>query len=101
MSPGESVAVGAARRGLPPPEPQLWVHDADGFRRYRLDLGYRERRVGIEYDGVSHLDREGLRYDRERVNWLDAQGWRMRYFTDRDLYRRPHYITATIRTALS
>ncbi|MFF5215712.1 endonuclease domain-containing protein [Micromonospora sp. NPDC000442] len=86
---------------LPPPEPQLWVHDAEGFQRYRLDLGYRERRVGIEYDGVSHLDRESLRYDRERVNWLDAQGWRMRYFTDRDLYRRPNYIVATIRTALS
>ncbi|MEG3632260.1 DUF559 domain-containing protein [Micromonospora palythoicola] len=86
---------------LPPPEPQLWVHDADGLQRYRLDLGYRERRVGIEYDGVSHLGRESLRYDRERVNWLDAQGWRMRYFTDRDLYRRPNYIIATIRTALS
>ncbi|GIJ29615.1 hypothetical protein Vqi01_47770 [Micromonospora qiuiae] len=86
---------------LPPPELQLLVHDAYGFPRYRLDLGYRERRIGIEYDGVSHLDREGLRYDRERVNWLDAQGWRMRYFTDRDLYRRPTHIVATIRAALS
>ncbi|MBQ1025862.1 DUF559 domain-containing protein [Micromonospora sp. C95] len=86
---------------LPPPEPQVWVHDAYGVQRYRLDLGYRERRVGVEYDGVSHLDRESLRYDRERVNWLDAQGWRMRYFTDRDLYRRPSHIVATIRAALS
>ncbi|MFG1839336.1 endonuclease domain-containing protein [Micromonospora sp. NPDC049175] len=87
--------------GLPPPEPQLWVTDRHGGRRYRLDLAYRERRVGIEYDGLSHLDRDRLRYDRERVNWLDAAGWRMRYFTDRDLYRRPQYISATIRAALS
>ncbi|BCJ59684.1 hypothetical protein Jiend_31060 [Micromonospora endophytica] len=86
---------------LPPPEPQLWVHDPYGLARYRLDLGYRERRVGIEYDGISHLDRESLRYDRERVNWLDAQGWRMRYFTDRDLYRRPAHIVATIQAALA
>ncbi|MFF0150540.1 endonuclease domain-containing protein [Micromonospora sp. NPDC005203] len=87
--------------GLPPPEPQLWVTDRHGGFRYRLDLAYRERRVGIEYDGLSHLDRERLRYDRERVNWLDAAGWRMRYFTDRDLYCRPQYISATIRAALS
>ncbi|MGC5018399.1 DUF559 domain-containing protein [Micromonospora sp. DT47] len=86
---------------LPPPEPQLWVHDRDRIPRYRLDLGYRERRIGIEYDGVSHLDRDQLRYDRERVNWLDANGWRMRYFTDRDLYRRPAHIVATMRAALS
>ncbi|MEU7839736.1 DUF559 domain-containing protein [Micromonospora sp. NPDC049114] len=87
--------------GLPPPEPQLWVTDRFGIRLYRLDLGYRERRVGVEYDGLSHLDRDRLRHDRERVNWLDAAGWRMRYFTDRDLYRRPHHVIATVRTALS
>ncbi|WP_330439820.1 DUF559 domain-containing protein [Micromonospora sp. NBC_00821] len=87
--------------GLPPPEPQLWVADRHGTALYRLDLGYRERRIGIEYDGLSHLDRERLRHDRERVNWLDAAGWRMRYFTDRDLYRRPQHIKATIRAALS
>lgn len=86
---------------LPPPEPQIWVYDSYGIRRYRLDLGYRERRIGIEYDGMSHLDRERLRHDRERVNWLDANGWRMRYFTDQDLYRRPHHIVTTIRAALS
>ncbi|MEU6073212.1 DUF559 domain-containing protein [Micromonospora sp. NPDC047074] len=86
---------------LPVPEPQLWVYDRDGIPRYRLDLGYPKRRIGIEYDGVSHLSRDHLRYDRERVNWLDASGWRMRYFTDRDLYQRPAHVVATIRAALS
>ncbi|MEV1332314.1 DUF559 domain-containing protein [Micromonospora costi] len=85
---------------LPAPEPQVWVHDPYGVRRYRLDLGYRDRRIGIEYDGLSHLDRERLRYDRERMNWLDANGWRMRYFTDQDLYH-PYRIVSTIRAALS
>lgn len=86
--------------GLPPPEPQVWVHDQYGVGRYRVDLAYRERKVGVEYDGVSHLDRDRLRYDRDRANWLDANGWTMRYFTDRDLYRRPAHIVSTVRAAL-
>ncbi|MBQ1044667.1 DUF559 domain-containing protein [Micromonospora sp. C32] len=87
--------------GLPAPEPQMWVHDRYGIPRFRIDLGYRERRVGVEYDGLSHLDREHMRYDRDRINWLDANGWRMRYFTDRDLYRRPSHILTTLRAALT
>jgi hypothetical protein len=86
--------------GLPVPVPQLWVRDIDGRRLYRIDLGYEERRVGVEYDGATHLDRDRLRHDRARANWLDANGWTMRYFTDRDLYRRPQYIVATVRATL-
>ncbi|SCG59920.1 Protein of unknown function [Micromonospora rifamycinica] len=86
--------------GLPAPEPQIWVSDDDGFRRYRLDLGYRRSRVGIEYDGLSHLDRDRLNHDRARMNWLAAQGWRMRHFTARDLYHRPTLITTQISALL-
>lgn len=85
--------------GLPPPEPQLWVSDRYGVPCYRLDLGYRKHKIGIEYDGLSHLDRDRLRHDRSRMNWLAANGWRMRHFTDADLYRRPRHILSTI-TAL-
>jgi very-short-patch-repair endonuclease len=87
--------------GLPAPEPQLWVVDQNGIGLYRLDLGYRGKRVGIEYDGLSHLDRDRLRHDRARLNWLDAHGWTMRFFTDRDLYRYPARIVAMVRSALS
>ncbi|MEV1288706.1 DUF559 domain-containing protein [Micromonospora sp. NPDC049679] len=85
---------------LPPPEPQVWVADRYGVRLYRIDLGYRERRIGVEYDGGTHLDRDRLRHDRERSNWLAANGWIMRHFTDRDLYRRPGYIVDTMRAVL-
>ncbi|HEX6968039.1 MAG TPA: DUF559 domain-containing protein [Micromonosporaceae bacterium] len=87
--------------GLPPPEPQIWVRDRHGVLRYRIDLGYRERRIGVEYDGVTHLDRARFRRDRERMNWLAAEGWTMRYFTDRDLYHRPDYVVAAVRAALA
>ncbi|MBX7265844.1 type IV toxin-antitoxin system AbiEi family antitoxin domain-containing protein [Micromonospora sp. Llam7] len=87
--------------GLPPPEPQIWVHDEWGNAVVRLDLGYQESKVGIEYDGRSHLTRERLRTDRARMNWLSAQGWTMRHFTARDLYHRPRYVVDQTRQALS
>lgn len=86
--------------GLPAPEPQLWVPDSDGVPLYRLDLGYRKHKIGLEYDGLSHLDRDRLRHDRSRMNWLAANGWRMRHFTDTDLYRRPRHILATVAALL-
>ncbi|HEY2948158.1 MAG TPA: hypothetical protein VGJ53_07140 [Micromonosporaceae bacterium] len=85
---------------LPAPEPQVWVDDEDGVPWYRLDLAYRKRKIGLEYDGVSHLDRDRLRHDRWRMNWLAAQGWTLRFFTDADLYRRPAYIVSTVRALL-
>ncbi|WP_246278065.1 endonuclease domain-containing protein [Phytohabitans rumicis] len=86
---------------LPRPELQVAVVDEYGNVRYYLDLGWRRRRVGAEYDGVSHLDRVVARRDRERHNWLVAQGWRMRYFTDVDLYRRPQHLVTVLRGALT
>jgi hypothetical protein len=85
---------------LPVPEPQIWVGDAFSAHRYRLDLGYREAKVGLEYDGATHAERSRLRYDRARMNWLAAHGWTMRYFTDADLYGGRASIVATVREAL-
>jgi hypothetical protein len=85
---------------LPRPDVQIWVCDARGVPRFRLDLGYEAKRVGVEYDGTSHLDRGRMHHDRDRGNWLAAQGWTMRYFTDRDLYRRPDHIVDAVRAAL-
>jgi hypothetical protein len=86
--------------GLPAPTPQVWVCDEFGIPRFRLDLGYEEWRVGVEYDGSSHLDRDRMRNDRARLNWLHAQGWTMRLFTDRDLYRSPREIVSVVRATL-
>ena len=79
----------------------MWIRGDSGAPTFRLDLAYPQARVGIEYDGRSHLDRERLRADRRRINWLDAHGWTMRYFTDQDLYHRPDHVVAVVRKALS
>ena len=86
--------------GLPVPEPQVWVLDGTGRQAYRIDLAYRERKVGLEYDGRSHLTIERLAADRSRMNWLTGRGWAMRHFTARDLYGSPAVIVAEVRAAL-
>ncbi|MFD0595818.1 DUF559 domain-containing protein [Catellatospora coxensis] len=91
VPPGKPAPPYRHRRRTPHPEPQLQV----GY--FRLDLGYEERKVGLEYDGSSHLTRDRIRHDRHRGNWLATQGWRMRHFTDTDLYRHPTRILTTLR----
>jgi hypothetical protein len=85
---------------LPVPEPQVWVRDSTGRPVYRIDLGYSEQKVGLEYDGRSHLTTARLGADRSRMNWLSARGWTMRYFTARDVYGSPIVVVATVRAAL-
>jgi hypothetical protein len=86
--------------GLPAPQPQVWVLDGEGIGRHRIDLAYRRQRVGLEYDGRSHVEPGRLPADRARLNWLASQGWTMRYFTADDLYGRPEALVATVRAAL-
>jgi very-short-patch-repair endonuclease len=85
--------------GLRDFEPQVPVSDEYGVIRHYIDLGDARRRVAAEYDGSSHLTRDRLRDDRARHNWLEGAGWRMRYFTDRDLYTRPDDIIRVLRAA--
>lgn len=75
--------------GLPVPALQVPVLTPDGA--YRLDLAYDEQRLALEYDGVHHTAHDRQRHDRRRHNALDRAGWRVRYFTDVDIYRRPQH----------
>jgi very-short-patch-repair endonuclease len=82
-------------------QPQWQVLDRYGDVRYVIDMAERELRIAAEYDGVSHLDRGRLRSDRTRHNYLSTRHWRMRYFTDHDLYRCPEGIATTLRAAMA
>jgi hypothetical protein len=60
--------------GLPAPEVQVRVQTDDGVRW--LDTGWREQRVGSEFDGLeAHMTPEQLRDDRHRHNWLTERDW--------------------------
>lgn len=60
--------------GFPIPVTQYPIHDLAGVRRYRLDLGWDELRIGMEYDGyAAHEGREA--YDAARDRDLAGRGW--------------------------
>ena len=77
-SPGESwLRLRILDAGFPRPEAQIEVLDANGRLVYRLDLGYRGRMIGLEYDGmVFHDSMDDRDHDVERRTHLErAWGW--------------------------
>lgn len=71
------------------PAPDLQVEVGAGGRRHRLDIGWREHRLGAEFDGhEAHMTRAQLAADRERHNWLTEHRWTLLHFTAVDVYRR-------------
>jgi hypothetical protein len=60
--------------GFPVPEANLPIFDVDGRVLFRVDLGYRELRIAIEYNGyAAHAGREKL--DAARIRDLERRGW--------------------------
>ncbi len=74
--------------GLPPPTPQLWVHDEWGARRFRLDLGNEQERFAAEYDGEEFHGPERTAHDLARRAWLADRGWTVLVLTKKDIYER-------------
>lgn len=71
--------------GLPEPEVNQWILDANGRRVSRPDLMYREFRIAIEYEGEHHLDADQWHSDINRDDRLRAMGWTVVRFTKRHL----------------
>jgi hypothetical protein len=47
----------------------------------RVDFGYPEQKLAIEYDGAWHGERDQFTKDRARLNRLLAAGWRVLFVT--------------------
>ena len=85
--------------GLPAPDVQVRVL-GDGRSCY-LDTGWREQRVGAEYDGhAAHMTPGQLRDDRRRHNWLTEHRWTLLHVTAIDVYREHAALVATAARAL-
>jgi hypothetical protein len=65
--------------GFPRPRVQIEVLDADGRCVYRLDMGWEERRIAVEYDGEEfHSTPEQVAHDRtRRADLEDRFGWQI------------------------
>ena len=87
------IIVGA---GLPPPETQLAFRDL----HIRVDMGWREWKVAVEYDGVQHwTDRRQRAWDLERIAQLEAAGWAV-VRVGADMMSRPNVIVERVAAKL-
>lgn len=92
------MRVWLALAGLAP-QPQYWVCDEHGpFAR--VDLGFEQQRLAVEYDGRWHGEWQQVDRDRERLNRLHAAGWRV-VFVTAALLRDPGRMVQTVRAALA
>lgn len=76
--------------GLPEPQIDIEFRDDHGIVLRRVDMGYREARLGIEYDGRHHAtvvsQWEG---DITRREEFDLRDWRLVTLVAKDIYRTP------------
>jgi hypothetical protein len=87
--------------GLPRPQTQIMVHDDWGWVLARIDMGWEDWLVGVEYDGPQHWTDPRVRAnDIERTAKLERRGWRLVRVSSELLSYRPHVIVARARDAL-
>ncbi|MFA4083074.1 DUF559 domain-containing protein [Mycobacteroides salmoniphilum] len=64
------------RSGFPPPQTQIQVFDRYGDFIARIDMGWEDAKVGVEFDGAQHwLDARQRSRDIDRASELAAEGW--------------------------
>lgn len=86
--------------GLPRPQTQIVVTDAGRFVA-RLDMGWEEYLVGVEFDGAQHwTDPVQRTRDIDRLAELEELGWRIVRVSAEMLRQRPHAMIGRIREAL-
>ncbi|MCV7217393.1 DUF559 domain-containing protein [Mycobacterium crocinum] len=87
------MLVGA---GLPRPETQIEFRDL----HIRVDMGWREWKVAVEYDGVQHwADGRQRAWDLERIAQLEAAGWVV-VRVSADMMKRPEIIVERVASKL-
>jgi Protein of unknown function (DUF559) len=87
--------------GLPSPRTQIVVCDDFGDPFARIDMGYAEWKVGVEYDGPQHwTDPDRRAYDIDRHAELLRHGWRIIRVGADLLRRRREVIVARTCAAL-
>ncbi len=62
--------------GLPRPQTQITVYDDGGYPFARIDMGYEDCKVGVEYDGEQHwTDPKRRAHDIDKSVELAEHGW--------------------------
>ncbi|MFJ6535705.1 DUF559 domain-containing protein [Paenarthrobacter sp. NPDC091711] len=85
--------------GIPEPELQVKLRQNDPFSP-SADLGFRDRRVAIQYDGGHHLEQDQIFSDRRRDRAFESAGWTVLKFGKDDLADNFASATKKIKSAL-
>ncbi|OLP01444.1 hypothetical protein BVU76_15515 [Mycolicibacterium porcinum] len=89
------------RGGLPRPVTQIPVLDDAGRERRRIDMGWPDRMVGVEYDGDQHWSTpEDHENDIVRLEFLASRGWTIVRVSARQLRCKQAEILARVHNAL-
>ncbi|MBN3512636.1 DUF559 domain-containing protein [Mycolicibacterium septicum] len=89
------------RGGLPRPATQIPVADEWGRVRRRIDMGWPDWMVGVEYDGDQHWSSpEDHENDIVRLEFLASRGWTIVRVSARQLRCRQPEIVARVHNAL-
>ncbi len=101
-SPYESLTrLGLVDRGFPQPETQIEVWDVYGEMFARIDMGWREYQVGVDFDGAQHwTDSRRRNWDVERYAGLAELGWLDIRVTSGILHNRPQSFFDRVGAAL-
>jgi very-short-patch-repair endonuclease len=96
-SPQESrVRLILVRGGLPKPETQIVFRDL----HIRVDMGWREWKVAVEYDGIQHwADSRQRSWDINRLALLEEARWTVIRVSS-DMLKRPEVIVERVRAKL-
>jgi len=96
-SPQESrLRLLLVRGGLPPPQTQIAFRDL----HIRVDMGWRQWRVAVEYDGIQHWVEPAQRsWDLERIALLEERGWVV-VRVNAQMMSRPQVILDRVRAKL-
>ena len=102
-SPAETeLRLDLIEAGLPEPEVNVAIHDANGRQIAIADLVYPEWRVIVEYDGEHHrLERRQYGRDVDRLDDLAHAGWRVIRFNATHVGRRRSDRIERVRDALA
>ena len=88
--------------GLPEPDLDHDVFDADGRFVACLDLAYPKLKIGIEYDGDHHrTDPVQWARDVDRLDRLAEEGWRIVRATKQHIFTLSGVVVRRVRTAIA
>jgi hypothetical protein len=97
LSPASGRCPQLVGAGLPKPETQIEFRDL----HIRVDMGWREWKIAVEYDGIQHWDNRYQRsWDIERIALLEAAGWIV-IRVSAEMLARPHVIVERVKAKLA